>query len=295
MLRMAHRLRSCKVLSVPHHEWLSGELRRPLDDALQSAAEAEVFIIDNIAESCIWSDSNTSPQRIVPHELPCLAAPFSKILFEYIHPEERNLQVGVLLESVATADYPTSDYYAMWGETPRWIVSLNFFVSVKGIAIYQRGAMLYALRDDGKAVKEVLIIGVDRNSDEQFHMTNLAKPVWMALAMCHMKNVSTIDETEKHSPADKWLRRMRQPKITYRILNIEPAKVVLRNECHANEIGYERAMHLVRGHFATYTEESPLFGRFVGTVWKPSHVRGDIKSGAVVKDYSVSQNANRSH
>jgi hypothetical protein len=32
--------------------------------------------------------------------------------------------------------------------------------------------------------------------------------------------------------------------------------------------------HMVRGHFAEYTEERPLFGKYSGRFWIPAHVRG---------------------
>lgn len=43
-----------------------------------------------------------------------------------------------------------------------------------------------------------------------------------------------------------------------------------------------RPLHLVRGHFAHYTKERPLFGKYAGTFWRPEHEAGD-KSIAVVR------------
>ena len=40
----------------------------------------------------------------------------------------------------------------------------------------------------------------------------------------------------------------------------------------------KRDAHIVRGHFATYTDNNPLFGKYTGTYWRPSHARG-IKEG----------------
>lgn len=51
--------------------------------------------------------------------------------------------------------------------------------------------------------------------------------------------------------------------------------------------GAEKARHMVRGHFATYTEENPLFGKYTGTYWKPWHVRGKAANGITVTDYKV--------
>ena len=64
-------------------------------------------------------------------------------------------------------------------------------------------------------------------------------------------------------------------------------KATLQSEGGASKNGLKKALHICRGHFATYTQDAPLFGNFVGTVWKPQHVRGNAQHGAVVKDYRV--------
>jgi hypothetical protein len=46
-------------------------------------------------------------------------------------------------------------------------------------------------------------------------------------------------------------------------------------------------VHLCRGHFKTYTDDNPLFGKHVGKYyWQPS-IRGKNKKGIVAKDYSL--------
>lgn len=44
-------------------------------------------------------------------------------------------------------------------------------------------------------------------------------------------------------------------------------------------------LHRVRGHYAHYTEEKPLFGKYVGKVLRRSHVRGCADLGWVDKKY----------
>lgn len=53
-------------------------------------------------------------------------------------------------------------------------------------------------------------------------------------------------------------------------------------------VGYgDNALHVVRGNFATYSDDRPLFGRLVGTFFRPSHMRGVKNCGVVKKDYRV--------
>jgi len=45
-------------------------------------------------------------------------------------------------------------------------------------------------------------------------------------------------------------------------------------------------LHLVRGHLRTYKDKG-LFGRYFGTYFIPSHARGDIENGEVIKTYKL--------
>lgn len=47
------------------------------------------------------------------------------------------------------------------------------------------------------------------------------------------------------------------------------------------------AQHQVRGHFKTYTAESPLMGKHTGTYWWGWQVRGSKDNGTVISDYKV--------
>jgi len=61
---------------------------------------------------------------------------------------------------------------------------------------------------------------------------------------------------------------------------------VLETEGQSQTLGIPRALHICRGHFATYTER-PLFGKYRGTFWVPMHVRGAVEAGRTTKDYTV--------
>jgi hypothetical protein len=65
-------------------------------------------------------------------------------------------------------------------------------------------------------------------------------------------------------------------------------KRILKTEGNIESEGLKRALHICRGHFSTYSEEKPLFGRVAGTFWIPAHTRGQIKEGVVISDYKVS-------
>lgn len=109
---------------------------------------------------------------------------------------------------------------------------------------------------------------------------------YLAMSLMDCKNVE-LRERSEDGPSAKWLRRQKLPAIRYRVLDIEPMRKVLRTEGDMETNGLKKALHICRGHFSTYTEEKPLFGKYVGRYWVPSHTRGSLEHGAVVKDYRV--------
>jgi hypothetical protein len=117
----------------------------------------------------------------------------------------------------------------------------------------------------------------------------LAHTAYLAMSFMNCKNV-TISAVEP----DRRLNRERErhghePFVRYHTINIEPMKQVLRAEGDVESNGLIKALHICRGHFATYGDDKPLFGKpgLAGRFWVPAHTRGSLKAGLVVSDYDV--------
>ena len=118
-----------------------------------------------------------------------------------------------------------------------------------------------------------------------YHVNHVIIPTLVAISFLHCKNIPLIDE-----PLSRQQRRMNErkgKKDTYKILDINPFKRQVNRETGPGQSKFEKAMHICRGHFATYTEERPLFGKHVGTYWVPMHVKGNKGRGTVTKDYHI--------
>lgn len=112
-------------------------------------------------------------------------------------------------------------------------------------------------------------------------------PVLLALSFLHCKNV-TVATNEPNPKLSRVFQKKRgRPLTRFHTLEIEPMKEVLIREGEVEKMGLRRALHIVRGHFATYSEEHPMFGRMTGTFYRPAHVRGSINEGIILKDYEV--------
>ena len=104
-----------------------------------------------------------------------------------------------------------------------------------------------------------------------------------AVSLLHCKNIELVDE-----PLTRQQRRSKERKARtiYKVLAIKEGDKSYRYLDHGHD-GSKKALHLCRGHFRTYTENAPLFGRVTGTFWIPAHVKGNKQYGEVVKDYKV--------
>lgn len=110
----------------------------------------------------------------------------------------------------------------------------------------------------------------------------------LAMSFANCKNVTRTELTGKEVEPDRpWVRKHNPPQIKYHVLNINPMRDVLRTEGRSDEVGIQKALHLCRGHFASYSEERPLFGKYAGQFWIPQHVKGKADKGVVLKDYKI--------
>jgi len=110
--------------------------------------------------------------------------------------------------------------------------------------------------------------------------------VLLAFSFMHCRNIIQCERTD--ITPKKWLRRVGKPAIRYTVLSVGGIKSILASEGNLNQNGLRRALHICRGHFRHYGEDSPgMFGHLHGTFWVPQHIRGHANAGKVIKDYQV--------
>jgi len=171
--------------------------------------------------------------------------------------------------------------------------------------IDERGQMLRM--PDGKYVVSGLV--VDRNyqhaidnlamkmgpDEAQTSAYNTVTPylhtAMLSISFMHCRNVALQDVKPPlktvHNKAQK--RRGEKPyqPLPYKVLAIQPMKQIIKQTERQHGVGTAKAMHIVRGNFADYSEGRGLFGKLHGTFWRPQHVRGGSERGVTTKDYSI--------
>ena len=145
------------------------------------------------------------------------------------------------------------------------------------------------------AGREIHVEGGSVHVDQIGDVVDLEDPEWttiqalmeagmMVVSMINCSNIGLDDETPSYPrPERRRLERKDKPLVVFKRLHIKPHKSHAPSGEHG-EGGV--AVHIVRGHFKTYTAEKPLLGKHIGTYWWQPMLRG-TEQRFVLKDYEV--------
>lgn len=113
--------------------------------------------------------------------------------------------------------------------------------------------------------------------------------LYFAICLLHTKNVIVKDEASPRTKHNRHATTNRTPQTRFKVLNITPLRQEVRRALVTDTTSSEikKALHLCRGHYRRYTEESKLFGKHTGIFWIPAHMRGSKEAGEIRKDYKV--------
>jgi hypothetical protein len=202
-------------------------------------------------------------------------------------------RLGVLRGLASAAGANPSDSIIM--ET-RWMVSCSVMVIQLGGAIYPPFEVInYHVDAEGAitafdTMYHPALTLAQREKLRKETTRGIWIPVMEAHKLLHAKNVSmTEHEVAQPRIAKRMEKRLeRDPGDTkYYTLSVTTGSKDKRREIDLEPSGQEVSLHTVRGHFATYTPEKPLFGRLVGQFFRPEHFRGSKAVGEIVKDYRL--------
>jgi hypothetical protein len=133
------------------------------------------------------------------------------------------------------------------------------------------------------------IPGVEESTEYQF-LTSLFDyfaPAALAVSLMHCKNIDIRPVDPPIRVSRSYQRKQGRPLTRYYELDIRPMRRVLDTDGEARTKGLGHALHICRGHFKTYGEDAPLFGKHTGTYWWEAQARGKAEQGVVEKDYRI--------
>lgn len=310
-MRLSYRISSVKALLPSIYGGKNEDLYNG-----QARVEGETIgrstkvILDNVSDYYMLSDRQ---EWDICDDIPNWAPPLSRVFAEW---NEDGGQQGVFAMSIDTTlatgatakeigrlisrmcgydtDLAIDDLEGTLSES-RWVTITSNWASLASKPVCGRPVWLglksaLFISKSGKLLRPPVYIGdgckLINDGILQQTSTHSALCVYgLGISFLHCKNVSTVEVDQSFN--DKWHRLSGVAKYRFHILNIDHMKRTLRTEGRSDELGQRKALHICRGHFATY-EDKPLFGKYTGTFWKPDHVRGDAEAGVTDKVYRVS-------
>lgn len=270
---------------------------------LKVTEDLQVIHADNVAEFFYTGDEKADWTY---KGFPNLAPPFDHFWIEYPLPELLNIngrmqpsglgglgRIGFEWRAMDASTF-RHNHRTEYGldtvvQTPhaRWILAANVFARPGTVGL------LIAVDGEGHGVQSAsgdnLFLMVQPGLEPWAriltqHFVTIVGPVFLTLSLMHCRNVERVPKIS--SPKRSRGAYRNQSRFTYHTLNIAPMRRVLETEGQSQTLGMQRALHICRGHFATYTDR-PLFGKYRGTFWVPMHVRGAVEAGRATKDYNV--------
>lgn len=121
----------------------------------------------------------------------------------------------------------------------------------------------------------------------RYYLLTAVLPALYAHSLLSCKNVETETVRPPEALSRRHAKRRGHGLTIYRTITIPGQQA---RTGHGGRIALgdgATALHLVRGHFKTYTPERPLLGRHVGRWYWQMQARGKAEHGQVVKDYRV--------
>jgi hypothetical protein len=292
------------------------DMIRGVEKLQADVAAAAVVSADNV---CAYYFDHPKCEWDFGEDFPCCRPPMDDILIEFRTPPKIRVEGGVEQSTAGMYDVGGCLFHVTEAETLRrmmpvpdraapgglaakeipdaaWFVQCAMLGASGGFPLLCGASRYFAIDGAGRILEgphtivqgDIGALHCDP-SDIGSAYDILLIPALLAVSFMHCKNV-TLDAVEPDARLNRERERAGlKPFVRYHTINIEPMKAVLRTEGGIETNGLKKALHIVRGHFATYSEERPLFGRsgLHGRFWMPSHVRGSVKQGVVVSDYAV--------
>lgn len=272
------------------------------DEARAMMNGATVLSANNVADYFMLGTPQDSWD--VEADFPNVAPPFEKFFIEFWMPDQVNCGNGFQTSALARAGM-RERCGVMFHVVPA-ADDLGWIFLTKGVAqVFEAGQeinfsdtaqWMFCVNKSGRVVKlpgkpHALIalmrkdIPAEQRETEELLYRNALEISLLAICFLHCKNVDLVEHGAQTMP--KGARSRRASRIKYYTLEIDPMKKTLRTEGQSDSTGLKRALHICRGHFAHYTAERRLFGKYEGTFWHPMHVRGSKDAGEVIKDYKI--------
>ncbi len=119
----------------------------------------------------------------------------------------------------------------------------------------------------------------------------LFKPALFAIGLMHCKNTQVREADQPAKWRKAYERRHHRLPLTYKVIHVSQFKEAMdANGRLRGSVGNSPyRLHQVRGHYKTYTQEAPLFGKLTGRFFWSEQFRGKQGAGVIKHRYEINQ------
>lgn len=181
------------------------------------------------------------------------------------------------------------------GDVVRWVVASAMVARPVTGPIEQAQLVSLGgayLDEDGRVIPET-VLSLPRHLGGQSMIDGLAEFSQLGLmvglfcsAMTHCRNVEVIDKPESRAVMKK---RLKRGESGFKILKVKPFGGKRYTGQPAGGHRQSPRAHVRRGHFKTYTEDRPLFGKVTGTFYIPPTYVNPDQEHRVDKHYKLEE------
>lgn len=294
-------------LQPPHLVDLS-TLRSMEETIRPNLMTAQVFDITSVSDYLY--NGTDQEEWDVYHDFPCLMPPFRSVWMEHSKPKSIKSEkhgevkwvpcekVGVLVSTIEAPDerppgIPENCHYIQ-----NYVLFLQGPVTKRKDEIVGPVVWSYLCTDEhgiplgeGKFGFPTMGLKLQGGLQSDLHTSILAEmrslffPSMLAITFMNCRNTVLVEHSPEQKLSKVHQKKHGRPLVRFRTICVEPIRKIFRDAA-GSDSSIKRALHICRGHFKDY-RESGLFGRNKGLYWWGSQVRGTVKSGVVLKDYTV--------
>lgn len=233
---------------------------------------------------------------------PCVAPPWDEFIVAYenrhgnvIVMHANAFDVHVIREHILPWRSTDEDNVIDWSRV-RWEIDIFVYAGGQSARGHMQTAgplmmWRYAIYEDGHAADLYWIDLWDEKDEGTPVKTGLDMANWVMMGALNFLNCRNVQIVE---PQRDRAERKRLEKIGVKVHEINIYPVGKRSTyTKPNQPGAGIPLTSVRGYFATYTEERPLFGKYPGRFWIPQHARGKKDLGERQSSYRLRRPASK--
>lgn len=172
------------------------------------------------------------------------------------------------------------------------VVTLQTFEVHRKRNVYLPVGVGLVVDENGRYVSHVMYVPEDGFDEAQKAVLGdilgrSVRPSILGMSMMHCKNVVRESVSPSVALNRKWRKKHGHALLDHVKIRLPSATRSANVKATRDAIGAPMPLHLIRGHFKTYTDDKPLFGKRTGTYWWGWQARGAKAQGERIHTYEV--------